>query len=87
MASSTRQRGRSAPAESEETAPCTSCGAELSRYVNKCPKCGHHAHRLSHDEVYARRESRQKWIIALSALGIGLFFLASALLLRYVNSP
>ena len=64
------------PAENRapQIVPCRSCGAPLSPYVNKCPNCGHHTHKLSQEEQSRKQSFRQ--MMLLMGLGILVFALA-----------
>ena len=67
----------------EESAhlPCPGCGRPMSSYVNKCPNCGAHTHRTSHDRV-ARRVVFTRSFLPLLAGAIVL--VAALALIGYV---
>lgn len=58
--------------------PCPGCEEPLSPYVNKCPKCGQHTHKNSHDTAAHKQTLMQQTL--LMGLGVFLFALILAFL-------
>src|SRR5688572_28011307 len=55
-----------APPGAVELVTCSECGANLSPYVSRCPKCGHHAHHV-HAGSWGWREKLIMFVVALAA--------------------